>query len=152
MEVFMLKPTNIMVPTDFSEFSDRALRQALDIGRQYSAKVHVPHVIHESIHRGFFDFSLGDDMIELFRSRMLAEAEENLARQVAKFPQAKDVELTTSVKVGIPYDAILEEEKERGIDLIVIASLGRSGMAKYLIGSTARNVLKGAGCPVLLTR
>ena len=42
--------------------------------------------------------------------------------------------------------------KEKGIDLIVIASLGRSGIAKYLIGSVARNVLKGAKCPVLLTK
>jgi len=148
----MLKPTNIMVPTDFSEYSDRALQQALDIGKQYAAKVHVPHVIHEHVHRGFLEFSLGDDMMELFKNHTVAEAEENLAVQVAKFPQAKDVELTTAVKIGIPYDAILKEEKDKGIDLIVIASLGKSGMAKYLMGSVARNVLKGANCPVLLTR
>lgn len=148
----MLKPTNIMVPTDFSEYSDKALRQALDIGIQYSAKVHVPHVIHQQIHRGFFEFSLGDEMMEMFKNHTVEEAEENLAVQVAKFPQAKEVELTTAVKIGIPYEAILEEAQEKGIDLIVIASLGKSGIAKYLIGSVARNVLKGASCPVLLTK
>jgi universal stress protein A len=50
------------------------------------------------------------------------------------------------------YEEILKEGKEQGIDLIVIASLGRSGIAKYLIGSVARNVLKGSKCPVLLTK
>jgi nucleotide-binding universal stress UspA family protein len=58
----------------------------------------------------------------------------------------------TNVRKGIPYDEILKEGKDKGIDLIVIASLGRSGIAKYLIGSVARNVLKGSKCPVLLTK
>jgi nucleotide-binding universal stress UspA family protein len=53
---------------------------------------------------------------------------------------------------GNTAEAILEVEKSKGIDLIVIASLGKSGIAKYLIGGVARNVLKGAQCPVLLTK
>ena len=53
---------------------------------------------------------------------------------------------------GVPYEEILKEAEEKGVDLIVIASLGRTGLAKYLIGSVARNVLKRAKCPVLLTK
>ena len=45
-----------------------------------------------------------------------------------------------------------KKPKRRAIDLIVIASLGQSGIAKFLIGSVARNVLKGSKCPVLLTK
>ena len=62
------------------------------------------------------------------------------------------MEVVTNVRQGIPYDEILKEGKEKGIDLIVIASLGRTGIAKYLIGGVARNVLKGSKCPVLLTK
>lgn len=58
----------------------------------------------------------------------------------------------TNVRKGVPSEEILKEGKEKGIDLIVIASLGRSGIAKYLIGNVARNVLKGSKCPVLLTK
>ena len=43
----MLMPTKILVPTDFSEYSDKALEQALDIAKQYHAKVFLLHVIHE---------------------------------------------------------------------------------------------------------
>lgn len=82
----------------------------------------------------------------------MAEAKERLQNQIDKFPQAKDVEIVATVRQGIPYEKILEEGKEKDIDLIVIASLGRTGIAKYLIGSVARNVLKASKCPVLLTK
>jgi len=75
-----------------------------------------------------------------------------LKKQLDKFPVAKETEVVADVKKGLCYEAILEEAAQRSIDLIVIASLGQSGIAKYLIGSVARNVLKGAKCPVLLTK
>ena len=46
----MLMPTRILVPTDFSEYSDRALEQALDIAKQYHAKVFLLHVVHDETH------------------------------------------------------------------------------------------------------
>ncbi len=85
----------------------------------------------------------------------LAKAQESLDKQLYSFPQAKEVEeveVVTKVRQGVPYEEILKEAKEQQIDLIVIASIGRSGIAKYLIGSVARNVLKGSKCPVLLTK
>jgi len=82
----------------------------------------------------------------------LARARENLQKQLGKFPQAKEVEVIADIRRGLHYEAILEEASQRAIDLIVIASLGQSGIAKYLIGSVARNVLKGSKCPVLLTK
>ena len=148
----MLKPTKILVPTDFSEYSDQALRQALDIGKEYGATVYLLHVIHERIPIGAIEFPLSYEIDAQLRVQVAEDARRNLAAQAAKFPQAKEVGLTTDVKYGTPYMTILEEERERGIDLIVIASLGRSGIAKFLIGSVARNVLKGAKCPVLLTK
>ena len=82
----------------------------------------------------------------------LATARKNLQNQLDKFPQAKEVEVTADIRRGLHYEAILEEAAQKAIDLIVIASLGQSGIAKYLIGSVARNVLKEAKCPVLLTK
>lgn len=148
----MLRPTKILVPTDFSEYSDKALKQALDIAKQYKAKVFLLHVIHEELHQCVVDYCLTQEQLDQIKSQMTAGAQANLDQQLAKFPQSKEVEVTADVKLGVPYEAILKEEQERGIDLIVIASLGRTGIAKYIIGSVARNVLKGAKCPVLLTK
>jgi universal stress protein A len=150
----MLMPTKILVPTDFSEYSDKALEQALDIAKQYHAKVFVFHVIYEEpLHpEPFIDIVLEQKVLEMIKDQARIEAEKRLRGQVDKFPQAKEVEVETDIRRGITYDEILKKAKEKRIDLIVIASLGRTGIAKYLIGSVARNVLKGSECPVLLVK
>ena len=148
----MLKPTKILVPTDFSEYSDKALRQALDIALQYKAKVFVLHVVHEQITQCVYDYCLSAAEVQRAEEQLIAAAKQNLEKQLAKVPAAKEVELTADVRKGIPSEEVLKEEQEKGIDLIVIASLGQTGLSKYLIGSIARNVLKGAKCPVLLTK
>ncbi len=149
----MLKPTKILVPTDFSEYSDRALAQGLNIAQHYKAKLFLLHVVHGDIYRDILEFTfLEEGVRRSIRDGAAARAQESLQKQLDYFPQAKDVEVATNVRWGVPYDEILKEGKEQGIDLIIIASLGRTGVAKYFIGSVARNVLRGSKCPVLLTK
>ena len=151
----MLKPTKILVPTDFSEYSDRALKQALDIAKHYNAKVFLLHVVHGEGYFSTADFAISTEMMQKINNAAFARAQDSLDKQLYSFPQAKEaevVEVVTNIRQGVPYEEILKEAKEHGIDLIVIASLGRSGISKYLIGSVSRNVLKGATCPVLLTK
>ena len=152
----MLKPTKILVPTDFSEHSDKALKQALDIASEYKAKVYVLHVVHEKINSAlsddYSDISITEKEVLKFHKRMMDVAKERLFKQVEKFPKSKDVKLIQMVVSGVPYEEILRQQEELGIDLVVIASLGRTGIARFLIGGVARNVLRGAKCPVLLTK
>ncbi len=149
----MLVPTKILVPTDFSEYSDKALEQALDIAKQYHAKVFLLHVMHDDMLRlTESEFIVPEELRQKATDHHRAETEEKLRDQLRKFPQAKEVDLVTNIRKGVPYEEILAEGKDKNIDLIVIASLGRSGIAKYLIGGVARNVLKGSRCPVLLTK
>lgn len=148
----MLVPTRILVPTDFSEFSGKALRQALDIADEYQAKVFLLHVVHEVMDFTGLDFINSEDMVRDFKGNEVVWAERSLKKQLENFPQTNDVEVETIVRRGVPYIEILKVGEEERIDLIVIASLGKSGIARYLIGSVARNVLKGSKCPVLLTK
>jgi universal stress protein A len=148
----MLAPTKILVPTDFSSHSDKALRQAFDIGKQYKAKVFVLHVVHEKIRHSIDDYGLASQSIEGLDWKMMSAAKMKLEQHIDKFPQAKELEVLSEVVLGNPSEEILKAQTEKGIDLIVIASLGRTGIAKYLIGGVARNILKGAKCPVLLTK
>lgn len=149
----MLMPTKILVPTDFSTYSDKALRQAFDIAKQYNAKVYVIHVVHEKITDTIDDYGITyPSYVKENEGKMIDEAKKKMKEQIDKFPQSKELVIESDVQIGNISEAILQEEKNKGIDLIVIASLGRSGIAKYLIGSVARNVLKGAKCPVLLTK
>jgi nucleotide-binding universal stress UspA family protein len=148
----MLRPTKILVPTDFSDYSDKALKQALDIAKQYNAKVFLFHVISTEVRRCMGDVCLGDDMLRDIENQIKSKAQEDLQKQIDKFPLSEEVSVTAEIGNGTPYEAILKEADDKGIDLIVIASLGRTGIARFLVGSVARNVLKGAKCPVLLTK
>ncbi len=152
----MLMPTKILVPTDFSGYSDKALQQALDIAVEYKAKVYVLHVVHERIQRvltdDYSDIAITPKEIRKYERTLVKTAQNKLTKQIGKFAQSKEVEVVPEVVSGVPAEEILRAQEEKGIDLVVIASLGRTGIARYLIGGVARNVLKGAKCPVLLTK
>ncbi len=122
----------------------------MDIAKDYSSKVFLLHVIHEAFH--LLDLTLPKETVWLIKDGAIPWAREILQNHLRGFPQAREIEVETNVRKGIPYEEILKEGKEKKIDLIVIASLGRTGIAKYLLGSVARNVLKGSKCPVLLTK
>lgn len=147
-----MKWAKILVPTDFSEHSDKALGEALDIAKYSKAKIYLLHVVHEEIHRCAADYCLPEDMLQQMETGMMSAAKENLDKQLAKFPQAKDVEVVTNVRKGFPSEEILKEQQEKGIDLIVIAPLGRTGIVKYFVGSVTKNVVKEAKCPVLVSK
>jgi nucleotide-binding universal stress UspA family protein len=148
----MLKPTKILVPTDFSKYSDKALRQAFDIAQEYKAKVYVLHVVREKMSHEIDDYGLTAHSVKQMEAEMIRGARKKLEKEIDKFPQAKELEVTSEVVIGNPSEEILRIQKEKGADLIVISSLGRTGLAQYFVGSIARNVLKGSSCPVLLTK
>ena len=65
---------------------------------------------------------------------------------------ASSIEITYDVKRGIPYEEILKEQEEKNIDLIVMASHGKTGIIKNLMGSVVEKVIRRAKCPLLLIR
>src|SRR5512137_2334462 len=144
----MLKPTRILVPTDFSPDSDKALKQALDIAKQNNAKVFVLHVIGKHIQQSVDVYSIDYRVVEDMEVQIKSAAIEKMEKQLSKFPQTKEIEIATNYRNGVAYEEILKEQEEKNIDLIVLASLGRTGLAKYLLGNVARIVLKEAKCHV----
>jgi universal stress protein A len=148
----MLVPTKILVPTDFSKYSDKALSQAFDIAQENKAKVYVLHVVHEKMSHEIDDYGLTAHSVKKMESDMIKGARKKLQKQIDKFSQTNELEVFNEVVIGNPSEEILKAQTEKGIDLIIISSLGRTGLASYFIGSVARNVLKGSKCPVLLTK
>lgn len=147
-----MKWGKILVPTDFSEHSDKALAQALEIAKYSKAKLYLLHVVHEEVRRCAADYCIPDNMLQQMQTGMMAAAKEGLDKQLAKFPQAKDVEVEANVRRGFPAEEILKEQQEKGADLIIIAPLGRTGIARYLVGSVTNNVVKESKCPVLVAK
>jgi len=148
----MLKPTKILVPTDFSPDSDKALKQALDIAKQNNAKVFLLHVIGKHIQQSVDVYSIDYRVVQDMENQIKNSAIEKMEKQLARFPQTQEIEIASTIRNGVAYEEILKEQEEKNIDLIVLASLGRTGLAKYLLGNVARIILKEAKCHVLLTK
>ena len=119
----------ILVPTDFSEPSDVALRTAIDLARQQHARVYLLHVL---------------------LSRQVADGMKLIQEQLSQFPEAKSVEIIPEVRKGRPHEEILKLQAERNIDLIVIAPHRQKGFIYTVLRSVTGKVKKKAKCSVLV--
>jgi nucleotide-binding universal stress UspA family protein len=146
----MFAPKKILVPTDFSEYSDRALKQAVDIASEHNSKIYLLHVVDEIVQCAV-DYCLDAAVVDQVEKQSMAFAEEKLKKEVKMLSESKDLQIISDVKKGYTYETILKEQKDKGIDLIVIASHGKKGLIKHL-GSVADKVLREAKCPVLLVK
>jgi universal stress protein A len=135
---------HVLFATDLSERALRVGERAKEIAQCYGARLSLIHVIEEtSINAGY---ELVPLLPELPDDAMLREANDNLG-QLANNLGLPDAErwaiMATSTKEGI-----LRAAREHHVDLIVVGSRGRHGLA-LLLGSTANAVLHGAPCDVL---
>jgi nucleotide-binding universal stress UspA family protein len=144
----MFAPKNILVPTDFSSASDKALKRAVDIALQHKSKIYVLHVVDE-IMQCAVDYCLDISVVKQVEKQSLKFAGEKLRKMVKALP--KGMQVAVDIKMGDTYETILKEQQRKRIDLIVIASRGKKGLIHHL-GSVADKVMRGAKCPVLLVK
>lgn len=147
----MFTPKTILVPTDFSEFSDKAVQQAADIAEQNNAKVYLLHVV-DKLQQCAIDYCIPLETMMKVQSDSEKEATKKMQDEADKILKSRKIDVVFDVKSGVPFEEILKEQQERKADLIVIASHGRTGILKTLIGSVAERVMREAKCPVLLVR
>jgi len=148
----MFAPKNILVPTDFSKYSDVALDKAADIAIQYKAKIYLLHVITEHTQRCMADYCLDVQLVKQLEKQSIKGAKDKLKKEADTIAKEKGVEISIVIREGVPQEVILNEQKAKKIDLIVIASHGKTGILKHLIGSVADKVVKGSKCPVIVVK
>jgi universal stress protein A len=148
----MIRATRILVPMDFSDYSEKALNRAVEIAKDSNTKIELLHVIHSDVMQCADTYCLDQEQVNDIRKQMENAANTQLKDQIKKFSRVNGLEITPVVRHGIPYNEILAEQKEKGIDLIVMSHLGKSRVEKFFLGGVARNVIKGASCSVLLVR
>lgn len=138
----------ILCPTDFSEFSQRALRRATRLGSWFEARVTALHVIPPS--PWLLDAAYTPEMTvsaELLHERR-AQEEKELARCIEPFLD-EGAPIETKLAIGEPWREIQAEAEALPADLVVMGTHGRSGFQHLLLGSVTEKVLRRAPCPVL---
>jgi universal stress protein A len=141
----------ILVPTDFSKFSDKALKQAVEMAKQNKAKIYLLHVVGV-VQQCAVDYCLDQQTIDALDKKSIKSSEDMMQKQIKKVVNSRDVEIISYVVKGTPYHEILKEQEDKKIDLIVIATHGRTGLIGHLLGSVAEKVVRHAKCPVFLVR
>ena len=147
----MVNIKKILVPTDFSNFADKALEEALEVAEQFDSKIFLVHVIRAD-QRFKLAETFDEETQQKIRKAMSKKTEAALRKQMAKYPLAEKVEIETRVCKGVPYREILELEKEIKPDVIVMAPQGRSGFEEFFFGSTAEKIVRRSTCSVLIVK
>lgn len=138
----MIALKHILVPVDFSTHSQAALRYAAALAEAFGAQLHLVHVVQGPAAYARMYVPPEDWLLE---QRVAAR------RELDELP-VENATVTREVRTGSPLVEIIRYAKEADIDLIVMGTHGRSGLAHLLIGSVAENVVRQAPCPVLTVR
>lgn len=146
-------PRRILVPTDFSAASERALDYALELGKKLSASLQLCHCALQP------DYELADLVSPGMRTAAAALIEKAMAiadaahaelDALAARKSAQGVPIAAVMLSGRPADAIVAAARQWGANLIVIGSRSRPGVRHVLLGSVAEKVVRAASCPVLV--
>ncbi|MEZ5317694.1 MAG: universal stress protein [Vicinamibacterales bacterium] len=142
---------HVLVPTDFSEASAVALDYGRTLARTFGATLHVLHVSDD-----LAAMMLPTGGVSLDLGRFQTEMETAARRSLDQLLDDDDRQALGARPVLVtshaPAAAIATYARENGVDLIVMATHGRTGMAHALMGSVAEKVVRSAPCPVLTVR
>jgi universal stress protein A len=140
----------VLVPIDFSEGSRQALRLASEVAAAAGATLEVVHVVETPyLTSGGLELAPAADLTAWAE----AEARAFVARHVPASPDGARAEVVVHLVAGAPATEILRLlEAHPTIDLLVMATHGRGGVSRLLLGSVSDKVVRTARCPVLTIR
>jgi nucleotide-binding universal stress UspA family protein len=144
----MITIKNILVPTDFSDCSDAAVRYGLELARTFDAAVHLLHVVQDPMTQPWAAEGYSVPLLEVVEE-WEKQAGQRLEQMV---PPGDRARAHVTVTVASPYPEILRYAAAHAIDLIVMGTHGRGGVGHLLLGSIAEKVVRRSPCPVLTVR
>ena len=146
----MMQLKHVLVATDFSEAADAALAYGREFARTFGATLHVLHVADDVYAR------LGGDSYVADLPDLQRDVEASARRRLRELLVDNDPNPLPARAVVVTASAtpvaIVDYVRKAHIDLVVVGTHGRSGVARLLMGSVAERVVRTAPCPVLTMR
>jgi nucleotide-binding universal stress UspA family protein len=142
---------SILLPTDFSECARHAVPAAAELARLLGARVLCLHVVEPVVP------AVGWTPIAepLPVADVSEQLEDSATRELPRFARCEEfggLDVEDLITHGEAASEIVRVAEERGADLIVISSHGRTGLGRIIFGSTAESVVRHAPCPVLVVK
>ena len=143
----MLNLEKILCPIDFSEYSKEALKYAVSFAMKDEAKLFLLHVIDIRTFEDDLEVigveQIRDEITKLHKSRLL----DYIPKEIRN-----DIKMEVLVVSGIPFAEIIDISNKNNMDMIIMGSHGRTGIAHIMLGSVAEKVARIANCPVLIVK
>ena len=141
--------SKILVPIDFSDYTDEILHAAVQLAQKFGSTLHLLHVIPNMDYFTPYESFLP--------AESLINAQRDIEREVDKDMDAitkkiGDVPVVRAVRAGVAFAEIVDYVRKEGIDLVVMGTHGRGGIEHILLGSVAEKVIRRAPCPVMTIR
>ena len=137
---------NILVPVDFSDASMEALRHAKELALTYGAQITLLHAVEEVVYPSAY----GIEPTNLPGPQVIDRVEQNLAEMARTEIGYEHV--VVQANVGYAPSTILDYAEGNEVDLIVIATHGRTGLERMLLGSVAERVVRRSPAPVFVVK
>jgi nucleotide-binding universal stress UspA family protein len=142
----MLSLNRILVPVDFTETSERALDYAVELARAFRAEMIVMHAYQIPVY-GFPD---GAYIAAAELAAQMSSAAQGRLDAIIESRKVSGIPMSSVLRDGVAWEEINAVAAETKVDLIVIGTHGRRGLARALLGSVAENVIRTATVPVLV--
>lgn len=133
----------VLIPTDGSDESQAAIDHGIALADRLDATVHGISIVPEGPHSA------------MKRDELRAEPQEEARESnqlVETAAERAGIDVTSDVREGVPQEAILEYAEETDADMIVIGTVGRTGLDHVLLGSVAEEVVRNSPIPVVTVR
>ncbi len=141
----------VVVPLDGSDVAEQAVATAEELARSFGVPMHLVRVVDYP--STTYKYVYGG-MVESEAITMQLEHERSMAetylKDVCQSLEQRGIEVTTEVRYGVPVQEVCDAVKE--CDLMVIASHGRTGVARWFLGSVAEEIVRRSTVPVLVVR
>lgn len=140
----------ILVPTDFSEQAENALKLAAQFARKHEAEVYALHIIElpPDMTNPVGDTRSSDLPEALYFMKL---AKKRFTELLSK-PYLRDVKVHDTVEFNQPFEGIMETGKKHGCDLIIMGSQGATGLKEMFVGSNTEKVVRSSDIPVLVIK
>ena len=147
----MSRIRTIVHPTDFSRASTPAFKRAVEMAKENRAQLLIVHVLAPASPMLMTDGYVPPKVYEDMEAAARAGAQKQLRRLVEKAKQS-GIRVKPLLLDGIAHERIMQAARSRKANLVVIGTHGRTGFARFFLGSVASRVLAISPCPVLTVR
>lgn len=146
----MVAIRRILVPTDFSDPAEAALRYAKALAEEFGSTLHLMHVVPEP-----YIYPWGTEISTMPLVDLLTSSETQAADRLKTLVDETGTlkgRVKTITAIGTPVDKILQQVADDGIDLVVMGTHGRGAVGHLLLGSVAERIVRRSPVPVLTVK